>query len=146
MKMPIVDPHTGEVAEASVFVMALGASSFAFVQACSDQSLRQWVGGHIGAVEYYGGSLQIFVPDNAKTAVIRPCRYEPELHPSYKEMASHYGAVVIPARVRRPKDKAKVENAVQQVERWVLAPLRHETFHSVGELNRAIRPLLLKRF
>lgn len=142
MKMPIVDLKTGEVTEASVFVMALGASSFTFAQAFSDQSLRHWVGGHIGAVEYYGGAPKVFVPDNPKTAVVRPCRYEPELHPSYKQMAEHYGAVVIPARVRRPKDKAKVENAVQQVERWVLAPLRHETFHSVGELNRAMRPLL----
>jgi len=142
MKMPIVDPHSGEVTEASVFVMALGASSFTFAQAFCDQSLRHWLGGHIGAVEYYGGSPAIFVPDNPKTAVIRPCRYEPELHPSYKQMAEHYGAVVIPARVRRPKDKAKVENAVLQIERWVLAPLRHHTFHSVPELNRAMRPLL----
>lgn len=142
MTMPIVDATTGEVKEHPVFVAALGASSFTYAEVFESQALRCWIAGHVHAFEYVGGVTAITVPDNPKTAVIGPDFYEPDLHATYAEMAQHYGTAVIPARVRRPRDKAKVENAVLQVERWVLAPLRDQTFFSIAEANRAIRERL----
>jgi transposase len=134
----IVDPKTGEITEHAVFVAALGASSFTYAEACNGQDLPSWVEAHIHTYEYIGGVTSITVPDNLKAGVTRPDLYEPEINRTYREMAEHYGTTIIPARVRRPRDKAKVENAVQQVERWVLAPLRNQTFFSLPEFNRAI--------
>lgn len=142
MRMPIVDQATGEVSECEIFVAALGASSFTYAEACEGQDKQSWIEANIHAYEYIGGVPQITVPDNLKAAVTRPDLYEPDLNPAYREMADHYDTVVIPARVRHPRDKAKVENAVQQVERWVLAPLRDQTFFSRAELNRAMRERL----
>ena len=139
----IVDPEPGTVTEAPVFVAALGASSFTYAEACDGQDLRSWVAAHIHTFEYIEGVAAITVPDNLKAGVTTPDRYEPELNPTYRELAAHYGTTIIPARVRRPRDKAKVENAVQQVERWVLAPLRHQRFFSVAEANQAIRARLV---
>ncbi len=96
------------------------------------------------AFEFSGGVPEIVVPDNTRTGVKRPCRYEPELNPTYRDLATHYGVAVIPARVRRPRDKAKVEVGVQVVQRWILARLRHRTFFSLAELNRAIHELLAR--
>jgi transposase len=142
MTMEVIDPSTGEVSECPIFVAALGASSFTYAEACEGQDKASWIDANIHAYEFIAGVPTITVPDNLKAAVTRPDLYEPDLNPAYREMADHYGTTVIPARVRRPRDKAKVENAVQQVERWVLAPLRHQRFFSRTELNRAIRERL----
>jgi transposase len=140
--VPIVDPANGEVHEAAVFVAAMGASSFTYAEALHSQQLRHWLSAHVNAFEFLGGVPHVLVPDNLKAAVSRPDFYDPDLNPSYQELAHHYGAVIIPARVRKPRDKAKVENAVQQVERWVLAPLRNQRFFSLAEANSAIRSRL----
>ena len=134
----VTDPTTGEMTLYQVFVAVLGASNYTFVEVHESQNLRSWIGGHARAFEYFGGVTEVTVPDNLKAGVTKPCFYEPDVNPTYQEMAEHYGTVVIPARVRKPRDKAKAENAVLQVERWVLAPLRKQTFHSVGELRAAI--------
>ncbi len=134
----VTDPETGELTAHQVFVAVLGASNYTYVELHEAQNVRSWVGGHARAFEYFGGVTEVTVPDNLKAGVTKPCFYDPDINPTYQEMAEHYGTVVLPARVRKPRDKAKAENAVQQVERWVLAPLRKQTFHNVGELRRAI--------
>jgi len=136
--MEVIDPKTGEVTEHVIFVATLGASNYTYAEAQTSYGLRNWVAGHIRAFEAFGGCPEVVVPDNLKAGVKRPCFYEPDLNPTYHELAKHYGVAVIPARVRRPKDKAKVENAVQQVSRWVLAPLRKQRFFGLHELNEAI--------
>jgi len=97
-----------------------------------------WIGGHVHAFEYFGGVPEVLVPDNAKTGVTSACFYEPDLNPTYQDMAQFYGTAVVPTRVRHPRDKAKVETGVQVVERWVIAPLRNRTFFSLEEINAAI--------
>jgi len=138
----VIDPQTGEMLEAHIFVATLGASSYTYAEAHWTEDLPNWVAGHVRAFAYFGGAPEIVVPDNPKTSVKHPSRYEPDLNPTYQDLAEHYGTVVIPARVRKPKDKAKVEVGVQVVERWVLARLRNRTFFGLGELNLAIRELL----
>ena len=140
----VTDPKTGEMRQAQIFVSVLGASNYTFCEATWDQSLESWTDSHIHAFEYFGGVPEIVVPDNLKSGVSKVCRYEPDLNPTYHEMAVHYGAAVIPARARRPKDKAKVEVGVQIVERWILAALRNRTFFSLAELNQALGELLEK--
>ncbi len=142
MPIDIIDPQTGEVSALPVFVAALGASSFTYAEACEGQDRQSWIEAHVHAYEYIGGVAAITVPDNLKAGVTKPDFYEPELNPAYREMAAHYDTTIIPARVRHPKDKAKAENAVQQVERWVLAPLRNHQFFSRAEANRALRERL----
>jgi len=122
----------------------LGASDKTFAEAFADQKLAAWIAGHCHAYSFFGGVAKVTVPDNPKTAVIRTCRYEPLLHRTYQEMAEHYGTVIIPARPKRPRDKAKVEAAVQIAERQRLAPLRDLTFFAVASVNQAIKPLLTK--
>jgi transposase len=134
----IVERESGEIREAPVFVAVLGASSYAYVEVYVDQTLPCWVSAHTRAVEQFGGVPEVVVPDQPRTGVKEPCHYEPELNPTYQEWAEHYGTVVIPARPAKPRDKAKVESGVLQVERWVLAPLRNRTFFSVQEANEAI--------
>jgi transposase len=138
----VTDPATGTVTTLPVFVAALGASSFTYAEACESEETESWIGAHMHTYEYMGGVSAITVPDNPKVAVTKANFYEPDLNPTYREMAAHYGTTIIPARVRRPRDKAKVENAVQQVERWVLAPLRNQKFFSRAEVNRAMRERL----
>ena len=137
-KVPI-QLEDGRVLEASVFVTALGASHKLYAEAFADEKLESWITGHVHAFEFYGGVTAVVVPDNLKTGVSQPCRYEPQIHRSYQELATHYGTVVMPARVKRPRDKAKVETGVQIVERRVLAPLRALRFFSVAALNEALR-------
>lgn len=134
----------GVVAEASLFIAVLGASNKTFAEAFSDQKLPSWITAHCHAYAYFGGVARVIVPDNPKTGVIKPCRYEPLLHRTYQEMAEHYGAVVIPARPRRPRDKAKVEGGVLIAERQILAALRDRTFFDVVGVNAAIQPLLAR--
>jgi len=140
--MEVTDPETGEIREASIFVATLGASNYTFAEASLSQDLASWIQSHVHAFEFFQGVAEILVPDNLKDAVTRSCRYEPDLNATYREMADHYGTVIIPARVAKPRDKAKVESGVLQVERWVLAPLRHLTLFSLSELNKAIRQQL----
>lgn len=137
-KPHIVDPKTGELVEVELFVATLGASSYTYAEATPNQSLESWVMAHERMSDYFGGSTEIWTPDNLKSGVVWADRYEPGVNRTYEELASHYGAVVIPARVAKPKDKAKVESAVQVAQRWILAVLRHHTFFSVAELNDAI--------
>lgn len=140
--IPIIDSRTGEIQEASIFVAVLGASSYTYTEASWNQNLPSWIGSHVRALEFFQGAPALLVPDNLKNAVTRPCRYEPDLNPTYQEMAAHYGMAVIPARVRKPRDKAKVEAGVLVVERWILAALRKRRFFSLAALNQAIAELL----
>jgi transposase len=139
--MEVITPPTGEVHAASIFIAVLGASNYTFVEATWSQNLKDWIASHVRTFEALGGVPQVLVPDNLKAAVNRAHRYEPELNRTYADMAQHYGIAVIPARAARPRDKAKVEVAVQVVERWILARLRHRTFFSLAELNRDITDL-----
>jgi len=136
--LAIVDPQTGEITEAHLFVAAMGFSSYTYAEAHSSEQLPCWIAGHVNAFAFFGASPEIVVPDNPRAVVTKADRYEPDLNRTFEEMAEHYGCAIIPARVGKPKDKAKVESAVLQAERWILAPLRNRTFHSLGEANRAI--------
>jgi len=140
--IPIIDPETGECHQAQVFVSCWGASSYTYAEASWSQKKGDWIQAHVNAFEYFGGVPEILVPDNLKSATTKACRYEPVINASYQHMASHYKTVVIPARPRKPKDKAKAENAVLVVERWIMARLRHMTFFTLASLNQEIRSLL----
>lgn len=142
--IPIHSRDSDAVHEAALFVAVLGASSYTYAEACWSQALGCWIGAHVRAFEFLGGVPELVVPDNTRTGVSRACRYEPDLNPTYQEMATHYGVGVLPARVRKPRDKAKVEVGVQIVQRWIVAALRHRRFFSLQELNLAIGELLDK--
>ncbi len=138
----IVDRRTGEERPVELFVAVLGASSYTYAEATSSQKLEEWISAHTRMAEYFGGSSEVWVPDQLKSAIRRACRYEPGVNRSYQDLASHYSAVVVPARPGRAKDKAKVESAVLVAQRWILARLRNLTFFSLAELNVAIAELL----
>lgn len=121
----MIDPGSGEIREAQVFVGTLGASNLTYGEASWTQGLADWLGAHRRMFEFFGGAPEVLVPDNLRAGVKRAHCYDPEINPSYQKLADHYGLAVVPARVRHPRDKAKVEVGVQGVERWVLAPLRH---------------------
>ncbi len=140
--VPIHDRETGDATSASIFVAVLGASTYTFARAAPSQNLASWIDCHVRAFEFFQGTTKLLVPDNPRTGVTRACRYEPDLNRTYHEMAQHYGIGVLPARPRKPRDKAKVENAVGIVERWILAALRHRKFFAVAALNEAIEELL----
>jgi transposase len=142
--VPVVDRHTGEVRQAQIFVAVLGASNYTYVEATWSQGLADWLGSHRRCFEFLGGVPALIVPDNIKSGVTSPCCYDPDLNRSYQKLAEHYGTAVVPARIRRPRDKAKAEAGVQGAERWILARLRHRTFFSLAELNAAIRELLVE--
>jgi transposase len=136
-----VDAATGECIEAELFVAALGASNLTYALAVPSQQVEDWIEAHNGTVAYFGGVTEIYVPDCLKSGVTRPCRYEPEIQRTYAEWARHHDTAIVPARPYKPRDKAKVEVAVQIVQRWILARLRNETFFSLSALNRRIREL-----
>jgi transposase len=138
----LVDRRTGEQIPVELFVAVLGASGYTYAEATPTQKLHDWVGAHTRMLEYFGGSSQLWVPDQLKSAITQPCRYEPGINRSYQELAAHYGAVVVPARPGKAKDKAKVEATVLLTQRWILARLRHRTFFELTELNAAIGELL----
>jgi len=140
--LPVTDPRTGEMRQVQIFVAVLGASNYTYAEAVETQSLADWIGAHVRTFEFLGGCPEVLVPDNLKSGVTKSCRYEPDIQSTYAEMAGHYGVAVVPARVRKPKDKAKVEAGVLLVERWILARLRHRVFCSLTELNRAIAELV----
>lgn len=141
-KPRIVDPETGAISEVELFVMVLGASNYTYAEATATQSAADFIDATVHGFEYFGCVPEIAVPDQLRAAVTGPDRYDPEINPAYLEMAEHYGVAVIPARPRKPKDKAKVESGVLVVQRWILAVLRNHTFFSLGELNQAIWMLL----
>jgi transposase len=138
----VICRETGEVRPAQIFVGVLGASNYTYAEALESQELAEWIGAHVRMYAFFGGVPHLTVPDNLKAGVRQACYYEPDLNPTYQEMAAHYGTTVLPTRVAKPKDKAKVEVGVQIVERWILARLRNHTFFSLAELNQQIRRLL----
>jgi transposase len=140
--MPVTDPRNGEVREAQIFVAALGASHYLYAEATRTQQSRDWIEAHIHTYEHLLGVPEITVSDNLPAGVSKACRYEPDINPTYHDMATHYGTAIIPTRARHPRDNAKAESGVQIIEQEVLAPLRHQTFFSLAELNRAIRQRL----
>ncbi|MFV2008096.1 MAG: IS21 family transposase [Longimicrobiales bacterium] len=140
--VPVADPETGEIREAQIFVGVLGASNFTFAEATWTQTMPDWTASHVRMFGYFSGVSELLIPDNLASGVSKACRYDPEVNPTYRELAVHYGTSVLPARPRRPRDKAKVESGVLVAERWILAPLRNHTFFSLAELNREIRRLL----
>lgn len=140
--VPVVDRHSGEARPAQIFVAVLGCSNYSFAEATWTQALPDWLGSHVRALTFIGGLPRAIVPDNLKSGVVKAHRYEPDLNPAYQDFAEHYGLAILPARVCKPRDKAKVEVGVQIVERWILARLRHQTFFSLGELNAEIARLL----
>lgn len=140
--MPVVKQATGEVHDAQIFVAALGASNYTYVEATWTQSLPEWIMAHTRAFAYFQGCPALVVCDNLRSAVSKACLYEPDLNPTYHAMARHYTVAVMPARSGKPRDKAKVENGVLNVERQILAPLRDRTFFSLPELNQALWELL----
>src|SRR5450432_4236569 len=140
--VPIYDRLSGEVTPASIFVAVLGASAYTFARAAPSQDLANWIDCHVRAFEFFQGVTKLLVPDNPRTGVSRACRYEPALNRTYHEMAQYYSIAVLPARPYKPRDKAKVENAVGIVERWILAALRHRKFFAIADLNEAIEELL----
>lgn len=143
-KLGIVDPDTGEVRWAELFVAVLGASNLTYAEATWTQQLPDWIGSHIRALRFIGGVPRVLVPDNLKSGVHKPDFFDPVLNRTYGEMAAHYGMAVIPARPRKPRDKAKVEAGVLLVQRWILARLRHQRLFSLDEANRAIAQLLVE--
>jgi len=138
LTVPIIDRTTGEIRQAQVFVAVLGASHYTDAEATWTQGLDDWLMAHVRAFAFFGGVPEIVVPDNLKAGVQATHRYEPDLNPSYAELAAHYGVAVIPARVRKPRDKAKVEAGVLVVERWILARLRHRLLFSLAQLNQVL--------
>jgi transposase len=142
MTVAVFDMQSAKMRQAQIFVAVLGASNYTYAEATWTQTLPDWIASHSRAFNYFGGVAQVVVPDNLKAGVSKACFYEPNINPTYLDMANHYGTVVIPTRVRRPKDKAKVEVGVQIVERWILARLRDRQFFSLPQLNRAIADLL----
>jgi transposase len=140
--VPIIDKNTGEIRKAEIFLAVLGASSYIFAEATWTQGLTDWISSHVRAFEYFDGVPSLLVPDNLRSGIKKPCRYEPEENASYAELARHYGTTILPARPKKPKDKAKAEESVQHVERRILARLRNTTFFSLYELNEQIRKIL----
>ena len=140
--VPIINPQTREVRTAQVFVAVLGASNYTYAEATWSQSLRDWLSSHVRTFEFFGGIPEMVVPDNLRSGVSKACRYDPELNPSYQQLAEHYQVAILPARPYKPKDKSKAEVGVQIVENWILARLRHHTFFTLAEANQRIRSLL----
>src|SRR5260370_35600302 len=134
----MVRPREGARGRGPRGVGVMGASNKPFAEVLPHEPPPCWIGGHVDAYAFYGGVPRVTVPDNPKTAVVRACRYEPQLQRSYAEMAEHYGTVVLPARPLKPRDKAHVETAVQIAERHILAALRDQRFFSGAALNQAI--------
>ena len=140
MTVPVMD--RGQQRQAQIFVVTLGASNYTYAEATWTQSLPDWIGSHVRAFDFFGGVPRLLVPDNLKSGVKHACYYEPEINPTYAQLAEHYGVAVLPTRVRKPRDKAKVEAAVKAVETRILAPLRNRRFFSLRELNIEIAHLL----
>ena len=142
VRQAIVDPLSGEVSYAEIFVAVLGASGYPFVIAVPSQKKADFIHAHNAMFKAFGGVPELLVPDNLKSAVTRADHYEPDLNPDYEKLAQHYGTAIMPARGYKPKDKSLVENGVKLAQRWLLARLRHETFYSIAQLNSQINALM----
>ena len=142
MTMNVVDKESGEINKVQIFVAVLGASDYPFVKAIATQSKKDFINVHVDMFKYFGGVPNILVPDNLKSAVSKACNFDPDINPDYLAMARHYNTVIIPARVAKPKYKAKVENGVKIVQRWILARLRNHIFFNIEALNLAIEKLI----
>ena len=140
--VPVIDDRTGEIRQAAIFVAVLGASNYTFAEATWSQKKVDWIESHVRMFTFFGGVPELLIPDNLKSAVTKADRNNPVINESYLHLASHYKTAILPARPYKPKDKAKAEVAVQIVERWILARLRHNTFFTLNEINNAIRGLL----
>jgi transposase len=138
----IIDRLTGETRPAQIFVAVLGASNLTYAEASWTQALADWIGAHTRTFAAIGGAPQLLVPDNTKVAIIKSCLYDPLVNRTYGDMAAHYDTAILPARPRRPRDKAKVESGVLIIERWLLGRLRHRRYYSLAELNATIRELV----
>ncbi|MWD30549.1 IS21 family transposase, partial [Aquicoccus sp. SCR17] len=143
-KLHIVDRETGELKELEVFVCILGSSQYTYVEACASQKLEDFIRCTENALWFYGGVPKALVPDNLKSAVTKSSRYEPKVNEVFADFAEHYETAVLPTRTYRPRDKAIVENAVKIIYTRVFAPLRNQVFHSMADINMAIRELLEK--
>jgi transposase len=143
MTVPITDPGNGNTFEVQIFIACMGASNYTYAEATFTQGLGDWIDSHVRALDFLGGVPELIIIDNLKSGVNKACRYEPDLNPTYLDMANHYQTAIMPARVRAPKDKAKAEVGVQIVERWILAKLRNRTFFNITQLNREIAILLV---
>ncbi len=143
-KLPIVDPATGEIREAEIFVAVLGASNLTFSEATWTQQLPDWIGSHVRMFGFFGGVPKLIVPDNLKSGVNKASFYDPEINRSYGKMADHYGVGVLPARPYKPRDKAKVEAGVRFAQSYILGRLRNRTFFSLAEANAAIGEALAR--
>jgi transposase len=141
-KPTFIDPTTGEVIAVELFVAVLGASSYTYAEATRTQQVHDWIASHQRAFDFFGGVTEVIVCDQLKSGVTTPCRYEPGLQRTYEEFAQHHRTVIVPARPKSPRDKPKVEVAVQVAQRWILARLRHERFFSLAALNARITELL----
>ena len=137
-KMSVVERDTGELQEVELFIGVIGASSLIYAEAHSSQTLPHWIGAHVRMFTEFGGVSRVLVPDNLKSGVHHPCRFEPDMNPTYQDFANHYDLAVIPANAGKPKHKAKVEGAVLIAKRWIIARLRNHTFFSLSDLNEAI--------
>jgi transposase len=140
--VPIVCGSSGEVRTAQIFVAVMGASNYTYAEATYTQTLSDWVQSHARCFTFLGGVPEIVVPDNLKSGVTKACNYDPDVNPTYQQLAVHYGVAIVPARPYKPKDKAKAEVGVQIIERWILARIRYMTFFSLAELNQTIKALL----
>lgn len=138
----VIDPESGEVRAMKLFVATMGASNYTYAEAVATEGVEDWIGAHVRMFSFLDGVPRVVVPDNLKSAVLKVDRYDPGLNRTHAEMAEHYGTAILPARPRKPRDKAKVEVAVQVAQRWILARLRNRRFLSLAELNVAIRRLL----
>lgn len=138
----VIDPDTGEVRTAQIFVGVLGASCYTYAEATWSQQLPDWIGSHVRMLNFFGGCPTLIVPDNLRSGITKACRYEPEINQTYADFIDYYKTAVLPARPVKPKDKAKVENAVLIVERWILARLRNREFIGLAKLNEEIRGLV----
>lgn len=138
----VIDPETGDAKTVKLFVGAMGASNYTYAEAVASEGLEDWICAHVRMLQFIGGVPRAIVPDNLKSAVFKADRFDPGLNRTYAEMASHYGTAILPARPYKPRDKAKVEVAVQVAQRWILARLRNRRFFSLAELNAAIRRLV----
>ena len=142
LTVAIADPESGKAFKAQIFVGVMGASNYTYAEATESMALRDFLAAQTRMLEYFGAAPAMIVPDNLRSGVKNPCRYDPDINPQYQQWAAHYRLTVLPARPYKPRDKAVVEKAVQDVQRRVLAPLRRREFTSLASLNAAIRPLL----
>ena len=142
LTVPVIDLSTGEVIKAQIFVSVLGLSGYTYVHATASQKVEDFIRSHVTAFEFYEGIPKILVPDNLKSAIISNNNKGIVFNENYAELSRYYNFAIEPARVRKPQDKAKAEQGVQGIQRWILARFRHRSFFSVDEINQAISELL----